>query len=125
MSTKRLGGLAERVAATFLEMKGYSILATNYRHRRNELDIVARDGRRIVFVEVKCRSGNGCGLPREAVGYEKRRRILRAARGFILEQNLTGLPARFDVIEVLLVRGGLGLTVDHIVGAFGSGGGRW
>ncbi|MCK4408806.1 MAG: YraN family protein, partial [Candidatus Eisenbacteria sp.] len=68
MSTRQLGELAERVAAAFLQMKDYAILATNYTFHRYEIDIVARTEGRIVFVEVKCRSGRGYGFPREAVG---------------------------------------------------------
>ena len=120
MSTRQLGELAERVAAAFLQMKGYAILATNYTFHRHEIDIVARIGGRIVFIEVKCRSGRGYGLPREAVGREKMRRILRAARGFLAEQNLNDSASRFDVIEVRIERGGLSLAVEHIVGAFGA-----
>ena len=125
MSTKQLGELAERVAAAFLQMKGYAILATNYTFHRHEIDIVARTEGRIVFVEVKCRSGRGYGLPREAVGREKMRRIVRAARGFLAEQDLNDRPSRFDVVEVRIERGGLSLVVEHLVGAFGADGRGW
>ena len=125
MSTRQLGELAERVAAAFLQMKGYAILATNYTFHRHEIDIVARTDGRIVFVEVKCRSGRGYGLPREAVGREKMRRIVRAARGFLAEEDLNDRPSRFDVIEVRIERGGLSLVVEHLVGAFGVDGRGW
>ena len=120
MSTRQLGELAERVAAAFLQMKGYAILATNYRFHRHEIDIVAEAEGRIVFVEVKCRSGRGYGSPREAVGREKMRRIVHAARGFLAERNLSDTSSRFDVVEVRIERGGLSLVVEHIVGAFGA-----
>ena len=125
MSTRQLGELAERVAAAFLQMKGYAILATNYTFHRHEIDIVARTEGRIVFVEVKCRSGRGYGLPREAVGREKMRRIVRAARGFLAEHDLNDRPSRFDVVEVRIERGGLSLVVEHLVGAFGADGRGW
>jgi putative endonuclease len=125
MSTRELGRLAESIAAAFLRMRGYAILATNYSYRRNEIDIVAQTGGRVVFVEVKCRSGRGYGLPREAVGTEKRRRIVRAARGFLAERALSDARTRFDVIEVRIERGGLSLTIEHLVGAFGADGRRW
>ena len=125
MSTRQLGELAERVAAVFLRMKGYAILATNYSFHRYEIDIVAEAEGRIVFVEVKCRSGRGYGFPREAVGTEKMRRIARAARGFLLERGLNDTPSRFDVVEVRIERGGLSLVVEHIVGAFGADRRRW
>ena len=125
MSTRQLGEFAERVAAAFLQMKGYAILATNYTFHRHEIDIIARTESRIVFVEVKCRSGRGYGLPREAVGREKMRRIVRAARGFLAEHDLNDMPSRFDVVEVRVERGGLSLVVEHIVGAFGADGRGW
>lgn len=120
MSNVRLGELAETIAVAFLQMKGHVILATNYRFRRNEIDIVSRVDRRVVFVEVKCRSGSGHGPPRQAVGVEKMRRIIRAASGFLAERGLTERSVRFDVVEVRVERGGLSLAVEHIVGAFGA-----
>ena len=125
MSTKRLGELAEDVARAFLEMKGHAILATNYTFRRYEIDIVAEERRRIVFVEVKCRSGLGHGPPRQAVGTEKMRHLVRAAEAFLAERRLTDRAARFDVIEVRIERGGLALAVEHMVGAFGADGRGW
>lgn len=120
MSNVRLGELAERIAVSFLQMKGHAILATNYRFQRHEIDIVSQLDRRIIFTEVKCRSGLRHGPPREAVGTEKMRHLVRAASGFLAERRLTDRPARFDVIEVRVERGGLSLAVEHIVGAFGA-----
>jgi putative endonuclease len=114
-----LGRLAESVAASFLRMRGYVILALNYRFRRKEIDIIARTGERIVFVEVKFRQSSRCGLPREAVDARKRRQIILAARGFLTERRLTSSRSRFDVVEIRLEDGGLTLKVEHIVGAFG------
>ena len=125
MSTKRLGELAEKIARAFLEMKGHAILGTNYTFRRYEIDIIAEAGRRIVFVEVKCRSGLGHGPPRQAVGAEKMRHIIRAAEAFLAERRMTDRATRFDVIEVRIEKGGLSLAVDHIVGAFGADGRGW
>ena len=116
MSTKELGDLAERIAVAFLEMNGYAILATNYRFQRNEIDVIARTGGRIVFVEVKCRTGAGRGLPCEAVGPAKIR---------LSERGLADRPSRFDVVSVRMERGGLALLVEHMVGVFGADGGRW
>jgi putative endonuclease len=120
MSTSRLGNLAEDIAAAFLEMKGLSVIARNYTFHRREIDIVADLDGRIVFVEVKYRSGPRHGPPREAVGREKMRRLLGASRGFLAERELSGRSVRFDVIEVRLERGGLSATIEHIVGAFGA-----
>jgi putative endonuclease len=120
MSNVRLGELAERIAVAFLQMKGHAILATNYRFRRHEIDIVSQMDRTIIFVEVKCRSGVRYGPPRQAVGTEKMRHIVSAASGFLAERRLTDRSARFDVVEVRVERGGLTLVVEHLVGAFGA-----
>ena len=113
-----MGTLAERAAALFLEMKGYSILDTGYRFCGKEIDVVAANGATIAFVEVKFRRSDRRGLPRQAVDARKRRRIVLAARGFIAERGLKGRRCRFDVVEIRLLRGGLVLQIDHLVGAF-------
>lgn len=118
MDTKRLGSLAERAAACFLAMNGYAIVALNYRFRGKEIDIVARDGRTIVFVEVKLRTTARRGLPREAVDERKRRHIIFAARGYLAEHGADDVPCRFDVVEVEVVRGGLSLRMEHLTAAF-------
>jgi putative endonuclease len=125
MSKGQVGLAAERVAAAFLELRGYRILDANYRHRGREIDLVACVGDRIVFVEVKCRTGSSFGSPGESVGRDKRRRIVLAAQGYLAQRGLENRSCRFDVVEVRVRRGGLSVVVDHVPGAFGSGGGRW
>jgi putative endonuclease len=120
MNTRELGALGERIAACFLAMKGYSILATGYRFHGKEVDIIAEEGSRIVFVEVKLRRSRRAGAPREAVDSRKQRHLILAARGFLAEVGSQDRPFRFDVIEVSLERGGLALLVEHIVAAFGG-----
>jgi putative endonuclease len=120
MNTRELGALGERIAACFLEMKGYSILATGYRFHGKEIDVIAEDGSRIVFVEVKLRRSRRAGAPREAVDSRKVRHLIFAAQGFLAEMALRDRPCRFDVVEVSLERGGLSLAVEHIVAAFGG-----
>lgn len=118
MNRKRTGALGERLAVLFLEMKGYSILATGYRFRGKEIDVVATTGATVAFVEVKSRTGPRRGLPRESVDARKRRHIIFAARGFVAERRLEGRSYRFDVVEVELQKGGLALHLEHLVGAF-------
>lgn len=120
MDTRKIGSLAEGIAARFLRLKGYEILAANYRFLRKEIDLVVGMGERIVFVEVKFRRTMACGQPREAVDARKRRRILTAAQGYLAEARLESRPCRFDVVEVSLRRGGLVLEVTHIPGAFSA-----
>jgi putative endonuclease len=115
------GMLAERLAACFLRLKGYSILASGYRFRGKEIDVVARDGANVVFVEVKFRSGRGKGLPRESVGALKQRHIAFAASGFLVERGLEDAGCRFDVIEIEMRQGGLAMHLEHLPGAFRPG----
>ena len=100
-----LGESGEDLAARELERRGYAIVARRYRCRRGELDIVARDGATIVFVEVKTRDGGefGCGV--EAVTPLKQRRIADVARDYLVRHRLQGRPCRFDVVSVDLVNG--------------------
>jgi len=119
MHMRGLGTLAEDVASSYLKLTGREVLARGYVFRGKELDIVAREGDRVLFVEVKFRRTVVCGLPREAVDARKRRHIVFAAQGFLAERRLTARPCRFDVIEVMLEPGGLDLRVRHIPGAFG------
>jgi putative endonuclease len=96
------GAEAERRVRLHYRLRGYRILAANARAGGNELDIVARRGRLLVFCEVKFRAGRGFGDPWEAVGPEKVRRITRAAEAFLARhQELRELDV---VIEVAAVR---------------------
>ncbi len=83
-----------------LHRHGYDIVTRNWRTRRGEIDIIAREGPVLVFVEVKSRAGGEFGGPAEAVDPTKQRRMIAAAREFL---GTTGcdLPARFDVVTFL------------------------
>jgi putative endonuclease len=95
-----LGKMGEDLACGELERRGYAIVARRYRRRSGELDIIARDGDTIVFVEVKSRRGQAFGHAAEAVDFRKRRRIAQLAKGYLIRQRLTGRPCRFDVVSV-------------------------
>ena len=94
------GRRGEQVAARHLKRSGYLILARNYRAAGAEIDLVALDGSTLVFVEVKFRAGSGFGTPAEAVDFDKRERIRRAARAFTEWRGVPDLPARFDVVAL-------------------------
>jgi putative endonuclease len=82
-------------------LRGFRILDANARVGGNELDVVVRRGRALVFAEVKARSGDGYGDPREAVGPEKVRRLERAASGWLARRpEFAGLDVRFEVVAV-------------------------
>ena len=94
------GQAAEEDACRFLRECGYEIVARNWRTVQGEIDIVARDGPTLVFVEVKSRSRPGFGGPEAAVHPAKQRRLIAAARAFLGGTDC-GLPARFDVVVFL------------------------
>ncbi|MBN1823068.1 MAG: YraN family protein [Endomicrobiales bacterium] len=98
---KREAGIAgERFAAKYLKKNGYEILESNYRCPFGEIDIVCRDGKYLVFVEVKSRRGGQFGRPQEAVDRRKREKIVKSAASYL--KIHPGLPrdTRFDVLAV-------------------------
>ena len=99
-SARALGPRAERRVRLYYRLRGYRVLAANARAGRNELDIVLRRGRRLVFCEVKARSGDGYGDPREAVGPEKERRLRRAEIWLARNPELLQLEVAFEVVGV-------------------------
>lgn len=96
-----LGRRGEQSAAKFLREKGYSILKQNYRCHHGEIDIIAKEGDTIVFVEVKTRSSKAFGGPAAAVNYRKQQQISKAAFTYLEEQQLNDVDSRFDVISIL------------------------
>ena len=95
-----LGKTGEDLACAELECRGYAILARRYRRRGGEIDIVARDGQTVVFVEVKARDGRAFGEAAEAVTAFKRRRITRLALDYMTRYRLANRPCRFDVVSI-------------------------
>ena len=100
-----LGKLGEDLAVRELERRGYAILARRYRRRGGELDIVARDGATLVFVEVKTRDGDAFGDGHEAVTARKQRRMTQTAIDYMMRHRLTGVPCRFDVVTIRVDEG--------------------
>jgi putative endonuclease len=100
-----LGKIGENLACRELERRGYSILARRYRHAGAEIDVVARDGLTLVFVEVKAREGREFGDGAEAVTRRKRRRIAMAATDYLVRHQKGECPCRFDVVSVMLSDG--------------------
>lgn len=96
---KLLGDCGEALVAEYLRRKGYEIIASQYRCRMGEVDLIARRGGVLCFVEVKTRSETEHGLPREFVGPKKQRRIRAAAAQYLSKYQLD-CPVRFDVAEV-------------------------
>lgn len=101
-NNRRLGSCYEQRAAEFLQKKGYEIVERNYRIRQGEIDLIARDGERLVFVEVKYRRNLKKGYPQEAVDKRKQRIIRQVAAHYLYCQGCGGeVPCRFDVVAFL------------------------
>ena len=97
----RFRNAAERRAARWYRLRGYRVLATNVWLAGNELDVVARRGRQLVFCEVKSKAGDAYGDPAEMVSPEKMRRVRRAAEAWLARHpECDGCDARFDVVAV-------------------------
>ena len=111
----RRGESAENLAAAFLERSGLTILERNYSCRFGEIDIVARSGAQLVFVEVRARSSEAFGGAAGSITAAKRRRLVAAARHYLAARRVDR-ACRFDVV---LVRGA-GQRVEWITDAFGE-----
>lgn len=110
------GSQGEEAAARFLEKKGYEILERNYRACGAEIDLIARDGDTLCFVEVKTRKSEDFGLPAEFVDLRKRRKIIRGARVFSGRRKYAEMYIRFDIVSV--VHEGRRPVIQHIENAF-------
>ncbi len=112
-NNRRTGSLYEQRAAELLQEKGYEIVERNYRIRQGEIDLIARDGKQLVFVEVKYRRNLSNGYPQEAVDEKKQRIIRQVAAHYLYGLGCGGqIPCRFDVVAFW------GDEVCHIPDAF-------
>ncbi len=115
--TRAVGRYGERLAVRHLTEAGLTVLARNWRTRTGEIDIVARDGRTVVFCEVKTRRGVAFGQPVEAVDDRKAARLRRLAAEWLAQARTPCDEVRFDVISVWAPRRGAP-RVSHLKGAF-------
>ncbi|MBS3898282.1 MAG: YraN family protein [Dethiobacter sp.] len=97
---KLLGKKGEELAAAYLAGRGYVILARNWCCQSGELDMVAKDGDTLVFIEVKTRRSALCGSPAEAVDARKQERVRLVARHYLYENRTGAAKYRFDVVAV-------------------------
>jgi putative endonuclease len=95
-----LGRLGEELAVQHLQCQGYVILERNYRCQSGEMDIIARDGPRMAFVEVRTRRGSACGTPEESVTPKKQARLATVARNYLEEKELGEIDWGIDVVAV-------------------------
>lgn len=109
------GRLGEEIAVRYLAEKGYEILERNWRNIHKEIDIIARDGKFIVIVEVKTRQTDEYGNPDIAVTRQKQQRLISAANSYILQNHLD-VETRFDIISIVFKDGEP--IIEHIEDAF-------
>ena len=112
MSRRGFGSEGEHLVRDYLTGRGYQVLDMNYRRGPGEIDVVARQGDTVVFIEVKRRTDDRFGRPAEAVTPQKRGRIVRTALLYLQDRRCGDAPVRFDVVELTPGR------INHIEGAF-------
>ena len=126
MNTVTIGKIGEKIAAKYLKKKKYRIVAKNIHISHNEIDIVAKNKKFIVFVEVKTRSTDqnltsNYGTPASAVDNRKQKRTVEAARVFLKDHKYSKLQPRFDVVEVYLDKQThKQIHINYIENAFGA-----
>jgi putative endonuclease len=116
-TAKDLGRAGEDIAGRYLAGKGYEIVARGFRMFRGEIDLIARAGARLVFVEVKARADESHGRPEESVTPAKQRQLRKIAQGYLVAHPSPGVDCRFDVIAILF-RGPDDYRLEHFVDAF-------
>ena len=97
--SERIGREGERLACEYLQKRGYALIERNWRCPFGEIDIIARDGDTLAFVEVKRRSESGYGGANGALTLHKQRRIVATSRMY-LSQVESDLPVRFDLVTI-------------------------
>ena len=116
LSSHRIGAIGEELARHHLEAKGYRVVATNYRCRWGEIDLVARDGREWVFVEVRARRSGAYGSPEESLTEVKARHLTLAAQDFLSRHE--GAEAdpewRIDLVAIRLGAGRRVISIQHL-----------
>jgi putative endonuclease len=107
-----LGRHGEELAAQHLAAKGYEIVSRNWRCAAGELDLVARDGDGLAFIEVRTRRGRALGTPEESITPAKQARLIDLAEAYVQEHDWAG-AYRIDVVAIELDRQGRLLRLDH------------
>ncbi len=118
MKTQIIGAAGEKIAKEYLISKGYLIEAMNFHSKYGEIDIIAKNDKYIVFVEVKTRKQLSIVSPAEAVTKNKRNKIIKTAFVY-MESNIINMQPRFDVIEIITKDNGAKIkNINHIENAF-------
>ncbi len=112
-----IGRIGEELARTHLEAKGYRIVATNFRCRWGEIDLIARDGREWVFVEVRTRRSGTYGGPEESITESKARHLILTAQDFLAQCSEAGADPdwRIDLVAIRLGAGRRVISIEHMM----------
>lgn len=113
---QHLGRYGEDRAASYLQERGYEIIDRNWRSQVGEIDIVAKDKDRLVFVEVKTRSGSGFGHPFEAITANKVARMRRLVADWCIVKQVSSVKVRLDAIAVMVTAGRV--HIEHLKEVF-------
>ncbi|MCG6880225.1 MAG: YraN family protein [Deltaproteobacteria bacterium] len=100
-----LGKRGEALALEEITRLGYKSIVKNYRCRLGEVDLVARDGDVLVFIEIKTRKGRSIGFAKEAVNLRKQKQLSKVALNYMKQNNCNDVSARFDVVAVAMESG--------------------
>lgn len=100
MLKREIGDIGEDLAVKLLKKKGYKIIARNFLVKTGEIDIIAKKGEYVVFVEVRLRKHGSLVTAAETVDLKKQKRIISAAKVYMLQNDLFSSPVRFDVVAI-------------------------
>jgi len=109
----RLGASGERLAAGWLDARGYQMIATNWHCAYGEADLIAEHGGELIVIEVKTRGGEALGAPEEAVTAAKRRKLIATAQTYLMEHGIADRAFRIDVIAAQLTPAGRLIEIRH------------
>lgn len=111
--------MGERVACRYLRQHGYKILHQNFRCRLGEIDLIAREGGELVFIEVRTRRGTAFGRAEESIGRTKQQKVKKVAQFYLVQQGTQeDFPCRFDVVTVDADQNGKPRKIHLFRGAF-------
>ena len=114
MNNKQKGVIGESIACRYLKTTNTQIIERNYRNRMGEIDIIAKDDKDLIFIEVKSRQSTRYGYPAEAVNGKKIKNITNIAKYYMNAKNIYDTAIRFDVIEIYFKE----QKINHIKNAF-------
>ncbi|WIW71826.1 YraN family protein [Anaerosinus gibii] len=117
MNNREFGIQGEKIAADYLLAKNYKILKCNYKIKLGEIDLIAKKGSLITFVEVKTRKSLNYGVPSQAVNWKKQRKIIQVAQVYISTIEEENYHFSFDIIEVVW-KNNHSWDVNHIINGF-------